>query len=418
MAKRSVLCIDDDPDVVKSIAMLLGRHDIGVTGAQNPALAWASLAHGSYDICLLDLNFARGHSSCEEGFAFLARLLALDPGATVIVMTGHGGINIAVQAMQAGACDFLVKPWNNDRLVATVNRAFLLRDHGQEHGTQPPPPRDRIVIGEAPALVQARTLAARLAPSDAAATLLGAPGTGKSLFARHIHGASRRALAGLAVLPCAALDSADMLDALVADAAPGTLVLDDIDRMPPVHQARLAASHSKARLLATSRLEPGALRAKVLPDLLNIIGTFEIILPPLADRKGDAALLADYFLDFFAARHRRPKKKLDDDAAQLLAVEDWPENVRQLRHACERAVLLGTGESYRAADFQLAPSMPPREVAADAAPRTAPDLNLARRERVMVEAALKRHGFNVSRAAADLGLSRAAMYRRMAKHDL
>ena len=405
----AILIVDDDPDIVKAARLLLERHGMEVTGAADPAAAWVRLAERAYDVVLLDLNFARGRTTGEEGFAMVDRLLAADRDAVVVVVTGHGGVAVAVQAMREGASDFVVKPWSNPRLLATVERGVALRRARREVVPPQGSGEDRLLIGESAAVGQARAVIARVAGTDAAMLVRGPPGTGKSLVARAIHHASSRADRRLVTVDCAAPDAVER----AGEAEGATVVLDGVDQLAREDQLALAHGLNTVRVIATSRLDRAALRAMLVDELLYRINTVEIDLPPLAQRGDDTLLLARHFLDLFAARYRKPAKSLSDAASRALAADRWPDGVRGLRQAMERAVLLGSGEVHDLADFAL--SVPPD----DPTPRAiAADLNLSRGERALVEAALKRHAFNVSRAAAELGLTRAALYRRMAKYGL
>ena len=405
----SILIVDDDPDIVKAARLLLERQGMAVTGAADPAAAWVRLAERAFDVVLLDLNFARGRTTGEEGFAMLDRLLAADRDAVVVVVTGHGGIAVAVQAMRAGASDFVIKPWSNPRLLATVERGVALRRARREvvpaHGSG----EDRLLIGESAAIARLRALVARIAPTDAAVLVRGPAGSGKSLTARAIHHASARAEGPLTTVDC----SAPIAPARVAEAGGTTVVLDGVEQLARADQAAAARALTGARVIATSRLDRAALRAALVDDLLYRVNTVEIDLPPLADRGEDALVLARHFLSLFAARYRKAARDLSDEAVRAIAADRWPDGVRGLRQAMERAVLLGSGDVHDVADLALA--VPPD----DPTPRAiAADLNLSRGERALVEAALKRHAFNVSRAATELGLTRAALYRRMAKYGL
>ena len=400
-----ILVIDDDADIVRAATLLLARHGMSITGAANPDEAWVALAQAPADVILLDLNFARGRTTGDEGFAMLDRLLAADRDAVVVVVTGHSGIAVAVRAMKAGAADFVIKPWSNERLLATVERAVALRRARRETAPAPAAAAEDQLLGESATIARIRDLIARVAGTDAAVLIRGPAGSGKSLIARLIHAASGRPDVLLAVDGAAAatFDAPD-------DA---TLLIEDVETIPRADQRQVAQQFASNRIIATSRLARGALREALADDLLYRINTIEIDLPPLAERDGDAVRLARHFLDLFAARHARGARPLAEEATRALAVDRWPDNVRGLRQACERAVLLGDGERHEIADFALtvdADLPTPRAAAAD--------LNLVRGEKALVAAALQRHAFNVSRAAAELGLTRAALYRRMEKHGL
>lgn len=399
-----VLIIDDDPDIVRAAQLLLGRAGMTVAGAGSPDAAWVALAEAAVDVVLLDLNFSRGRTTGDEGFAMLERLLAGDRDAAIVVVTGHSGITIAVRAMKAGATDFVVKPWSNERLLATVERAITLRRARRELAAASAVTEDQL-LGEAPAIVAVRQVIARVAPTTAAVLVRGPAGAGKTLVARLLH-------AGSSVgKPPAVIDGNDGFVDLPADAA--ALLIENVDALGRAEQRALLARLGTARVIATSRLCRAHVREALIDDLYHRLSTIEIDLPPLAVRVGDVARLARHFLDLFASRHGQVRRPLADEALRALDGDPWPDNVRSLRQACERAVLLGSGARHEVGDFGIAvePEAPvPRAAAAD--------LNLERGEKTLVAAALQRHAFNVSRAAAELGLTRAALYRRMEKHGL
>jgi DNA-binding NtrC family response regulator len=401
-----ILVIDDDPDIVKAATLLLTRHGMTVTGACDPGAAWVKLAERRFDAILLDLNFARGRTSGEEGFAMLERLIAADGDAVVIVVTGHSGIAVAVRAMRDGASDFVIKPWSNERLLATTGRAVALSRAKRAVARVPIEGEGALLLGEDAGIARVRDLIARVAPTDAAVLVRGPAGSGKSLVARALVAGSRRGGAVVTVDGGGALPEGPDVPAA------GTLVIEDVDAIPRGVQAAWVRRIGAARVIATSRLDRAGLRAALVDDLLYRINTVEIDLPRLGDRGGDAVRLARHFVDLFAARYARPARPIAEEAQRAIAADRWPDDVRGLRQACERAVLLGTGAVHDVADFAIA--LP----ADDPVPRAVADLNLGRGEKAMVAAALRRHAFNVSRAAAELGLTRAALYRRMEKHGL
>jgi DNA-binding NtrC family response regulator len=408
----AILFVDDDADIQKAARLLAERRGMEMVAAADPDAAWARLAERAFDVVMLDLNFSRGRTSGEEGFAMLRRLLAADRDAVVIVVTGHSGITIAVEAMRAGASDFVIKPWSNDKLVAALDRAVALRRARLAAGREIAADEDRLILGEDPAIERLRARIERVAPTDAAVLVTGPAGVGKSLVARAIHGASARAAQLLVVLAASVIENETAMAGAIAEARGGTLVIDDVEALPGRLQPVLARMLGDVRAIATSRLSPMSLRDALDADLLFKLNTVELAVPPLARREDDAVLLARHFLERFAARHGRRALPLNEEAAGWIATHAWHDDVRGLRQAMERAVLFGEGDAYDIAD--IAPS------AGDSVtPATSGgDLNLERSERALVEAALKRHAFNVSRAAAELGLTRTALYRRMAKYGL
>jgi DNA-binding NtrC family response regulator len=405
-----VLFVDDDADVLTSAEVLLRRNGWRMLRAGSPAEAWSTLASETPDVILLDLNFSRGATSGEEGFRFLRELRAHDPEAAVVVVTGHSGVKVAVAAMKAGASDFVMKPWSNARLTDTLADALALKRRSEAPEAAEAP---TVILGESPAIERVRGLIARAAPTDAAVLLSGPAGSGKSLAARSLHARSAQAEGPLVRLDLRGegADAAAVVRAL-ADAEAGTLVLDEISALPSAAQGALLDGLERgagARLVATTR-DPAAARAAVRDDLMARLAVVEVAMPPLAAREDDAVLLAEHFVRLFARRHGRAPKPLDEGAVARLTTDPPAGEVRGLRQAVERAMVLSDAEILTAADFA------PPEAAPTA--RAEPDLNLARSERAAVEAALKRHAHNVSQAARDLGLTRAALYRRMLKHGL
>lgn len=415
-AAGTVMFVDDDADVLTSARVLLSRHQWRLVAARSPAEAWSVLAAERPDVILLDLNFSHGATTGQEGFDWLSQLRAHDPSAVVVVVTGHSGVNVAVRAMKEGASDFVMKPWSNARLVDTVSEAFKLaaRRHGRDTaaGTD-----DELLLGDSMGIRRVRDLVARTAKVDASVLFLGPAGAGKSLAARMVHARSVRASAPLLTLDLRAGIIASefpaVLESKVNAAAGGALILDEISALTPSSQAELLAwigRRADVRWMATSRASRDDLQ-HIRDDLLAELSTVEIILPPLIERDDDALLLMEHFVRMFSRRLGCPPKPLDAAATDLLRSGALPAHVRGLRQAAERAVAISEKDLIGAEDLISAGAGTTR---ADGGG----DLNLARSEKAIVEAALKRHAHNISGAAKSLGLTRAALYRRMVKHGL
>lgn len=459
-ADRFGLClvIDDDEDVLTAARMLLRNLFGEVLTLSAPAEAIALVARRRPDVILLDANFARGATDAAEGLALLDQLLATDSDLIIVMITAHAGINVAVEAMKRGAVDFISKPWSNEKLLATARTAAALNRSRREVRSEPAPsapPGDTLLIGAAPSMLRVQSLIARAAPTDANVLVLGENGTGKELVARAVHRLSRRAAQPMITVDLGAIateliDSelfghvrgaftdakADRMGRIQA-ASGGTLFLDEIGNLPLHLQPKLLTALEQRhitpvgsnrpvpvdiRVIAATNLSPAALRdpGQFRQDLLFRLNTVEIELPPLRERREDVPALVDFYLDHYAARYARPRPRprLSATARAALTGHDWPGNVRELRHAIERALILAGDAPLEPADFPLA--APAARIAPDAVvtPGAAADLNLERAERRMVEESLKKHGYNISAAAAELGLSRAALYRRMEKHGL
>ena len=448
------LCIivDDDEDILVAARLLLRGLFREIVTASGPERAIAAAAGRSPDVVLLDANFGRGATDAREGFALLERLLSSDPELIVVMITAHAGVHIAVEAMKRGATDFVSKPWDNERLLATVRTAATLR---RSRRGKPAPPAAGSgaspLIGEAPAMARVHSLIARAAPTDANVLVLGENGTGKELVARALHQQSARADKPMVTVDLGAV-SAELIDSelfghvkgaftdaradrvgRIQAADGGTLFLDELGNLPLHLQPKLLTALEQRqvtpvgantpvpvdiRVIAATNLTAAMLRDDryVRQDLLFRLNTVEIELPPLRERREDIAALLDHYLNHYAQRYHRPVPELTPDARAALTAYDWPGNVRALRHAVERAVILAGNAPLEAADFPLAPA--PTHVAREAVVAPADDLNLDRVEHRLVEEALRKHGYNISAAASELGLSRAALYRRMEKHGL
>ena len=443
-----VLFVDDDADVLQAANLLLGRHSICMSQARSPAEAWSALAAEPIDVVLLDLNFTRGTTSGEDGLRLLAEIKSHDPDAVVVVVTGHSGVNVAVAAMQGGATDFITKPWSNPRLVATLQSALELRRGRRETAalkaenaalTREVWGDDTRLLGASPAIARVRDLIRRAAPTDAPVLIYGEAGTGKSLIARILHLRSARAAAAFVPVDLSALDGRSMETALFGDregegalggalaaARGGTLFLDEISALTGPVQARLLSAMQASGIVAKDE-RPPVLDVRIVcstrrrrdelhgrnglqDDLLYRLNTVEIFAPPLRERGDDALSLAEHFLRVFARRYGKPARQLAPEAAKAIIADPWPGDVRALRQAMERCVILAEGEDYSISDI-------PFTDRGDHDPqRKGP--SLVETERALVAAALKRNSFNVSHTAKDLGLTRAALYRRMAKHGL
>lgn len=445
------LVVDDDDDIRLSARLALAPLFAEVATTASPAEAVAMLAERRPDMVLLDANFARGATDGAEGFRWLAAILAADPAAAVVMITAHSSVRVAVDAIKQGATDFVSKPWNNDRLLATVRNAAQLGALRRGGAGSARPAGPSPLLGTSPAMARVQSLIEKAAPTDANILILGENGTGKELVARELHRLSCRAAAGLVTVDLGAVaetlfDSelfghlkgaftdarADRAGRIQA-ADGGTLFLDEIGNLPLHLQPRLLTVLEQRRVVPVGANRPIAVDVRVVSatnadladerrfrqDLLFRLNTVEIELPPLRDRREDVPLLLSTFLADYTLRYGKPERALPGDVLAALVGHDWPGNVRALRHAAERAVILAEGASFTPADFPLSSQRTASASAsAPSSPTTPEDLNLNRVERQAIEQALRKHAFNISITAAELGLSRGALYRRMEKHGL
>ncbi|HYJ52205.1 MAG TPA: sigma-54 dependent transcriptional regulator [Allosphingosinicella sp.] len=464
--KRFARCIiiDDDPDILLSARLLLRDLFAEVAAFQDPNEALAAMERELPDVILLDANFGRGATNAAEGFHWLSEILARDPHAVVVMITAHAGIGVAVDAMKRGATDFVSKPWSNERLLATVRTAAALRTSREEAVTErgrakavaaPASGGEAPLLGTSPAMARVWSLIERAGPTDANVLILGENGTGKELVARELHRRSRRADQLLVSVDLGAVAEnlfeselfghmkgaftdarADRIGRMQA-ADKGTLFLDEIGNLPLHLQPKLLTALEQRQVVPVGANKPLPIDIRVIAatncppeqlsnesrfrqDLLFRLNTVEIDLPPLRERREDILELAGHFIAQYAKKYGKPARALPDHVAGALEAYDWPGNVRALRHACERAVILSDGDAFTTEDFSLSRGLSPSRAAPVPAPVAPPrdDLNLDRAEKQLVEEALKKHSYNISLAAAELGLTRASLYRRMEKHGL
>jgi DNA-binding NtrC family response regulator len=446
-----ILVADDQPDVLEALRLLLKGSGFDVETVSSPSAALALLERRDFDAMLLDMNYTRDTTSGREGLDLLATLQALEPDMPVVVMTAWGSIDNAVEAMRRGARDYVEKPWDNTRLASIlatqVELGRALR-HAQRLETENKLlRRDHLprMIAESPRMQPVLQLMERVGPSDANVLITGEHGTGKELVAQWLHASSARKARSFIAVNMGGLSEGLFESELfghvkgaftdaktdrvgrfeLADA--GALFLDEIGTVPLALQSKLLrvlqtgdvervgsakARHVDVRVISATnanlRLE--VTEGRFREDLLFRLNTIEIQLPPLRDRRDDITPLAMYFLRRHAERYRKPLSGFDHGAIQALLAHSWPGNIRELDHAVERAVLLAQGEQVRVGDLGL-------RGGSAAAPRLE-DLPLEDVEKVLIQKALSRYEGNVSRAAQALGLSRSALYRRIASYGL
>jgi DNA-binding NtrC family response regulator len=457
-----VLIVDDDPDILLSARLLLRDMFADVSIFEAPEEALAAMDGERPDVILLDANFGRGATNASEGFHWLGEILKRDPEAVVVMITAHGGVQIAVEAMKRGATDFVSKPWSNERLLATVRTAAALRNSREEAVTErkrvaavtaPAAGGETPLLGKSPGIARVYSLIDRAGPTEANVLILGENGTGKELVAREIHRKSRRKDQVLVSVDLGAVAEnlfeselfghvkgaftdarTDRIGRLQA-AHGGTLFLDEVGNLPLHLQPKLLTALEQrqiipvgankpvpidVRVIAATNLPPEQLsdESRFRQDLLFRLNTVEIELPPLRERREDILLLVEHYVGLYSKKYGKPVRSLPDHVAAALVAYDWPGNVRALRHAAERAVILAGDGEFTVEDFSLSRSSAPKVSTPTPVSTIPDDLNLDRAEKHMVEAALKKHAYNISLAAAELGLTRASLYRRMEKHGL
>lgn len=440
----TILAVDDDRDVLTAARLLLQQHFARILTSEDPAEIDALMTSDRIDVFLLDMNFALGRNSGAEGLHWLDHILTRDPDAVVVLMSAFGDLNVAVRAMREGAADFVLKPWQNDKLIATLSVAAALRRTRatvSALSVSRPLPE---MVAESEAMQSVLRVVERVAPTDANVLIRGENGTGKELIAQALHRQSSRAGRVLLTVDLGAVAESLFESELFGHmkgaftdaqsdragrfqaASEGTLFLDEIGNLPSPLQTKLLRALENREVVPVGSDQPIAIDVRLISatnqpleelvaqgrfreDLLYRINTIEIELPPLRERMQDLPALVAHFMRLCARKYRLAEKGVSDEAIASLRSHHWPGNVRELGHAVERAMILSDGDTLGVADFNVGRS------AGDA---TATSLNLETTERRLVGLALQRANGNISRAAEALGITRAAVYRRMQKYDL
>ncbi|WP_226390457.1 sigma-54-dependent transcriptional regulator [Penaeicola halotolerans] len=454
-----ILIIDDNEDLLFAAKMLLKKHAKEVIIEKNPKKIPFLMNNGTYDIILLDMNFSQDTTSGKEGFYWLKQIHEMDPKAVVILITAFGDVEMAVQALKEGATDFILKPWQNEKLIATLSAAIKLKDSYNkvdkltkakkvlEEDVNKP---FNDIIGSSAAMKNVFSIIDKVAKTDANVLILGENGTGKELIARAIHQRSLRKDNVFVSVDMGAIteslfeselfghkkgsftDAKDDRPGRFEIANEGTLFLDEIGNLSMPLQSKLLtvlqrrevtrvgankSTNIDIRLICATNmpLHTMVLDNSFRQDLLYRINTVEIYLPPLRERQDDIPTLCDHFLKMYCQKYRKNQKEFSVSAQNLLQKYPWPGNIRELQHALERAVIMSDDDVLDSRDFFFLSGKP---VAQDAPESSANNLNLEDVERNVIQRAIDKNGGNISKAAKELGLTRASLYRRLEKYGL
>lgn len=452
-----VLIIDDDRDVLLAAKLFLKQHFSIVHTEENPENIPDLMQNETYDVILLDMNFSRDATSGKEGFMWLNKILEIDPATVVILITGYGDIELAVQGIKEGATNFLLKPWDNKKLVATITTSLELRkskvelenlrtkqkvmiaDQNKSH---------RSIVGDSPQMQKVMDTVHKVAATDANVLILGENGTGKELIARAIHMASARKDEVFISVDLGAIseslfeselfgfkkgaftDAKEDRAGRFEAANKGTIFLDEIGNLSLGLQSKLLSvlQSRKVVRLGTNKEIPIDVRlvcatnmplyqmvneSKFRQDLLYRINTVEIHVPPLRERTGDIPQLVEYFLEVYSKKYKMASKRLNASTLKRLEKHNWPGNIRELQHAVERAVIMSESNILQPNDFFLTPV---EENSTEAISTS--NMNLEETEKMLIRKVIDKHGGNISKAAKELGLTRASLYRRIEKYGI
>jgi DNA-binding NtrC family response regulator len=451
MAAEKILIIDDDPDVLLSARMFLEQMEFEVSVLSDPNKILPRLEKESFGVILLDMNFQRGKTEGTEGLYWLEQIRQGDPDAVVILLTAFGDVDLAVRGIKAGAFDFILKPWQNAKLHASILSALQLRESRQEKerykGVAETLGQDDHlpflqILGDSAVIRKLRDSIRIIAPTDASVLILGENGTGKEMVARAIHRHSERngqpfIGVDMGAIPETLFESElfghqkGAFTGAIQDKAgrfelaeKGTLFLDEIGNLPLTLQTKLLAVLElrtlkrigapgeipiDIRLISATNqpihrmTEEGGFRR----DLLYRLNTIELVLPPLRERIEDIPVLAGHFLYEASRRYGKSGLEIGMKAMKQLQQYSWPGNVRELQNTIQRAVILSENRKL---------NFDPLGTPARGADQ--PGLRIADHEKELIRKALIANRGNVTRAASDLGIDRNALYRRMKKYGI
>jgi DNA-binding NtrC family response regulator len=446
-----VLVADDQPHILEAVELLLGPRGIRADCVRSPQLLLEALGEADYDVVLIDLNYTRDTTSGQEGLDLLARIQEIDSRLPVIVMTGWGNIDLAVESIKRGARDFIQKPWENERLLSLIRvhaelrqalrRARQLEIENRLLRAEGTPE----FVAAAPSMQPVLDLIAQIGPSDANVLITGEHGTGKEIVAKLLHAASPRSRMALVAVNAGGLPEGTFESEIFGHvkgaftdartdrigrfelANGGTLFLDEIANVPIRQQAKLlrvletgelervGSSQTRrvdVRVISATNadLQEEAKAGNFREDLLFRINTVEIHLPALRDRREDIPLLAQHFLGRNRSRYRKQIAGFSPAAMQQMMQYAWPGNVRELEHTVERAVLLCRGEEVEPVNLAIA--------SAKSSAQSFENMSIDEVEALLIRKVMRRCDGNITQAAESLGLSRAALYRRIEKYGL
>lgn len=451
MAKKrseKILIVDDDKDILLTARIVLKQEFSNISTENNPHQIEQRLSEDQFDLVLLDMNFTTGFTSGKEGLRWLKKIRKASPSTKVVLMTAYGDINLAVKAMKEDASDFVVKPWDNEALLATL--ISVLQEAGPRTKVSSANPAAQAIqlnqptaIGESAPMRKVFDTIKKVGATDANILILGENGTGKELAARAVHRTSPRVNQPFIHVDLGAIseslfeselfghvkgaftDAREDRQGRFEAANGGTLFLDEIGNLSLPLQAKLLSALQSRTIQRVGSNKPISIDIRLVSatnmplhsmvqeqtfrqDLLYRINTVELTLPALRERQDDIPLLVDHFMAIYADRYNREPLKIPVSIADQMRRYHWPGNIRELQHAIERAIIMED------LDCLL-----PVSTISEPAPFTQlEDYNLEEVEREAIKKAIEKHKGNISHAARELGLGRTTLYRKMNKYEL
>lgn len=451
--KGKLLIVDDNKSILSALEMLLNEDFSEVKTISNPNRLLSLLETGNFNLVLLDMNFSAGVNTGNEGLYWLSRIRELRPQMETVLFTAYGDVELAVKALKKGAADFILKPWDNEKLRATLLNVYKLQQSKQEITQLKRKERalkseinkgKHFIIAQSPQMIELLQMTQKVAKTDANVLITGDNGTGKDLIARELHRHSKRAEEIMVSVDMGAIsetlfeselfghkkgaftDANDNRTGKIENASGGTLFLDEIGNLPLQLQPKLLAVLQNrtvtqiggnqpvpidVRLIcATNRnLDQMVAEGSFREDLFYRINTIQIEIPPLRERKKDIAAIADHFLKIYCSKYRKNCLAISGTAMKKLLAYPWPGNVRELQHAIEKAVILSDKKELGPHDFFFNPGRGKAKVF---------EGTIEEMERKMISRLLQKNASSVSAAAQQLGITRQTLYNKMKKYKL
>ncbi len=454
MKNGSILIVDDNKNVLSALRILLNNYFEEVHLLSSPNMLVSTLREKNPDIVLLDMNYSAGINTGNEGLYWLSEIKKTDSELPVVLFTAYADIELAVKALKEGASDFVVKPWDNAKLLATLQSALALRQSRKE--VQKLKEKQNVLNselnkendvcwGKSEIMQNLLSIIEKVARTDANVLITGENGTGKEVIARKIHSMSLRSAETLVSVDMGAITETLFESELFghvkgaftdarADRAgkfeaadKGTLFLDEIGNLSYTLQAKLLTALQSRQIVRVGSNKPIAVDIRLISatnrnlfesvtnnefreDLLYRINTIQIEVPPLRNRKEDISLLATFFLERFSKKYNKPGLHLSDSAIAKLESYSWPGNVRELQHAIEKAIILSDGTELQPSDFYMRDTNDQQAIIES--------ITLDEMEKILIEKALKKYDGNISAIATELGITRPTLYNKMKKYGL
>ena len=449
LKNASILIVDDDPDVLTAVRLLLKTEVKDIVTEKNPENIRWLLSKDNFDVILLDMNFSSTINTGNEGIFWLNEIKKTGSGAQVVMITAYGDIDLAVRSLKEGAADFVVKPWHNEKLISTIKELLKRKENKAASSfIKTNSIAGNELLGDSEIMKDVFLKIEKVAPTDANILILGENGTGKDLIAHAIHQQSMRAIKPFIKVDVGALtenlfeselfghkkgaftDAREDRIGRFEAANEGTLFLDEIGNIPLHLQAKLLSVLQNRQIIRLGSNEPLTVDIRLIcatnlplaelanenrfrKDLIYRINTVEITVPPLRKRGNDIIQLAKHFSKLYSSKYMKPMPEFDTRALEKLMNHHYPGNVRELQYIIERAVIMADTDILDAKDLIFSPI----ESAVSAETETA-EMKLSAVEKNTILKVIEKHNGNITKAAKELGLTRTALYRRLSKYDI